>query len=303
MEPVLFVDRATGLIETERVYGAFFLRLLYASPSSFAWIARLCLYLSAHSSALSRLFGWWQKSGFTKKKIDPFVQTYRIDPSEFAKPLSEFSSFNDFFIRNIRPKARPIAQGEEVVILPADARYLAYPNCRNADGFAVKGKKFSLTELLQDRLLAERYSEGSMVIARLCPVDYHRFHFPLAGVPSSPRLIPGPLYSVNPVALKWRVAILAENRRLITEMESEGFGRVVIVAVGATHVGSIHTTYTPGKRVVKGEEMGYFSFGGSSLILLFEPGKIALAKDLLASSSCHLELRALMGQLLGRREA
>ncbi len=154
---------------------------------------------------------------------------------------------------------------------------------------------FSLAELLQDNRLADRYAQGSLLLSRLCPTDYHRFHFPVAGVPGPSRLVNGPLYSVNPIALKQNIDILATNKRCITEIDSERFGKLIYVEVGATCVGSIVQTYHSHVAVQKGEEKGFFKFGGSSTILIFEPGIIQFDEDLVANSAQQREVYARMG--------
>jgi phosphatidylserine decarboxylase len=171
------------------------------------------------------------------------------------------------------------------------------------EGFFVKGQKFDLPALLGDPALAERFARGSLVLSRLCPVDYHRFHFPVCGVPGTPRLLPGPLFSVSPLALRRRLAYLWENKRVLTEVHTERFGLVLILEIGATNVGSIVQTFTPNRPVAKGAEKGFFRFGGSSVITLFEPGRISLAPDLLRESAGHRELYAHVGESLGIRGA
>ena len=296
METIRYIDRVTKQEEEEQVYGAKFLRLLYGKRSFF----RFLLPLFARLSLFSCLFGWIQKRRSTKKKIRPFIEAYGIDTEEFLDPVDSFQSFNDFFIRHLKPEKRPQASEQDVATLPADARYLAYANMQAADGFVVKGKKFSLETLLQDPHLVDRYREGSLLIARLCPTDYHRFHFPCSGTPGAAKLINGPLYSVNPIALKRNIEILAENKRMVTEVSTRNFGTILYIEVGATNVGSIVQTYQPGVMVAKGDEKGYFSFGGSTLILFFEPGRIAFDQDLLDASSRQIEMRGLVGQSLGR---
>jgi phosphatidylserine decarboxylase len=233
-----------------------------------------------------------QKRPRSAKKVHPFIEAYGVDPTEFAE--KHFNSFNDFFIRKLIPSSRPIVADR--VALPADARYLVY---QEIDQFEVKGKEFNLEEFLQDPVLARRYSDGSMVIARLCPSDYHRFHFPCDGTPSEARLINGPLYSVNPIALKKRISILSENKRMVTEIESTKLGTILYVEIGATSVGSIHQTYTPGEPVKKGDEKGYFEFGGSCLVLIFENGRILFDEDLVQNTKRGLETKANFGQSLG----
>ena len=173
------------------------------------------------------------------------------------------------------------------------------PNISLAGGLFVKGEMFSLLELLQDRSLAERYSSGSLLLSRLCPVDYHRFHFPASGVPTETKMIHGPLYSVNPIALRQNIRILARNKRCITELQTERFGKVLLLEIGATCVGSICQTYSPNVSVPKGAEKGYFKFGGSSTITIFEPDRIRFDQDLLEHSQQHREVFARMGDRVG----
>ena len=177
---------------------------------------------------------------------------------------------------------------------------LVYQNIDKVDGFVVKGKKFSIAKLLQNNLLAASYEGGSMMIARLCPTDYHRYHFPCDGVPGEPKLINGPLWSVNPIALHKNIEIFTENKRVITEIETEKFDKILYIEVGATCVGSIHNTFKPHRPVKKGDEKGYFSFGGSAIILLFKHNCIRLDHDLVRNSEEHLETLCQMGQSLGK---
>lgn len=293
-DPIRFINRETGKLEHEKVFGEEAIRFLYGSRLG-GWINTLV----ARIPLISSLFGWWQKAPWTKRNVKPFIQSYQMDSSEFLQTPESFRSFNDFFIRRLKPESRPIAEGEEVAVLPADARYLFYSNIAQTDGYLVKGKKFSLKSLLQDKELANRYSRGSMVIARLCPTDYHRFHFPVDCTPGKSQLINGPLYSVNPIALKKNINIFSENKRMITPLNTEKFGEVLFIEVGATNVGSIYHTYTSENQYCKGDEKGYFSFGASSIILLFEPRTIQFDDDLLKASQQRIEIRGLMGQSMG----
>ena len=300
MIDIFYVDRTTKRVEKEKVYGHFFLEALYGDSFLSRCLSFLLLSVVSRTPFLSRLYGAYQKSRLSRHKVKPFIQTFNVDASEFLEPVDSFASFNDFFIRRLKSECRPIANGNDVAVLPADARYLVFPDIEKADGFWVKGKKFSLHELLQNEDLAQRYKQGSMAIARLCPVDYHRFHFPCPCNPGKAQLINGPLFSVNPIALKRNIEILSENKRMLTELQTKNFGKVLYIEVGATYVGSIEQTYVPGESYAKGEEKGYFSFGGSCLILLFEPGRIAFDQDLIDTSSKKMEVRGLLGQSLGR---
>ncbi len=300
MRNIFYIDRTSKKEEKEAVYGQFFLKILYGNHWYERLISFFVLPFYSRCSLISKLYGYIQKTSLSKKKIIPFIRKFGMDTSEFLESPLSFASFNDFFTRRLKPGVRPLANGNDVAVLPADARYLVYPNIAASEGFLVKGKKFSLEKLLEDYSLAKKYREGSMVLARLCPTDYHRFHFICNCVPGVPKLINGPLYSVNPMALIRNIEIFSENKRVITELRTKNFGDVLYIDVGATHVGSIHQTFIPEEHYAKGDEKGYFSFGGSSLILLFEPGKIEFDQDLLDASNRRLEMRALMGQSLGR---
>ena len=295
-----YLNRQTSQEMTEKVYGKFFIDLLYGT----SWISHLVSFilvpLFSRVPFFSKLYGTLQKSRWSRRKIQPFIQKFHVDTSEFLEPPESFQSFNDFFIRKLKSACRPIALGDHIAVLPADGRYLVYENIHAADGFFVKGQKFCLETLLCSPTLAQKYGDGSMVIARLAPVDYHRFHFPVSCTPSIPEPIPGKLYSVNPAALKKHANILAENKRVITHLDTQYFGTVLFIEVGATYVGSIHQTFPLHQPCAKGLEKGYFSFGGSSLILLFEPLRIQFDTDLLDASSRRLEVLGQMGQSLGR---
>lgn len=294
--PVIYRERYTNQLVHEKIFGDKLLRYIYSRSR----VGKILCRTISKSPIWSRLYGWWQKRSWTKKNIAPFIVKYDMNPSEFLKPVSEFDSFNDFFIRELKKEARPIAPSEKMLVMPADARYLAIPNIAHSDGFIIKGQTFFLHSLLEDDALAEQYKSGTMIMARLCPTDYHRFHFPCGGMPGPIKWINGWLYSVNPIALRQNIHIFTQNKRCYTILDTEHFGKVIIVEVGATSVGTIIQTFDPEKHQEKGTEKGYFSFGASSMILLFEPGRIELEKDLAATALDKIELRCLMGQPLGR---
>ena len=298
MEPITYIDRQSGRQETEAVYGESVIRLLYGDSFFARIFGKPLMYLLSGIPLFSRIYGAVQRLPFTKKKIKPFIRNFQIDATEFLEPVENFHSFNDFFIRKLKKEARPITEGNNGAVIPADGRYRFYPNIALSEGFLVKGEKFDLLELLQDKDLAAAYAGGTMVIARLCPSDYHRYHFPCEGTPGETRRINGWLYSVNPAALKKNIHIFTQNKRGICQISSPHFGKVLYVEIGATAVGSMHQTYVPFQPVQKGDEKGYFSFGASSLILLFAHGSIQLDRDLLSHSG--KEIKCLMGQSMGK---
>lgn len=300
MKPIYYIDRASHKRCEEKVYGAAFLRLLYGDTLISRFMGTQLAYSLARFPFFSVFYGYLQNRPESVKKVAPFINTFNIDTSEFAKNPAEYTSFNDFFTRKLKPSARPIAIGSKTAIIPADGRYYFYQNIKKADGFVVKGKKFNLAQLLQDEALAAEYEEGAMVLARLCPTDYHRYHFPCDCKAEKTTYINGWLYSVNPVAIKKNIEIFTENKRTLCILDSEHFGKVLFLEIGAICVGAIHQTYTPDSFCAKGDEKGYFSFGGSSLILLFPPNSIQFDQDLLNTTALQTEIKCLMGQSMGQ---
>lgn len=292
--PISFYNRYTASHEQEAIYGEAPLRFVYENP-----FGRGLLELLVKRGWFSRWYGWRMSRPESRRRIAPFIVNYGLDAAEFADPVDSFRSFNEFFYRKLKPEARPIAA--DGVVFPADGRHLGFQNVADVPGVFVKGQRFDIPALLGDAALAARYREGTLVLSRLCPVDYHRFHFPCAGTPGAPRLINGPLYSVSPVALRRRLAYLWENKRVLTELTTPDLGTVLVIEIGATNVGSIVQTFAPGQHVAKGGEKGYFKFGGSSTITLFEPGKVKLADDLLAHSAEQRELYARMGDVMAQQ--
>lgn len=300
MKPIFYIDRITKKQCEEKVFGARFIRLLYGDNFISRLIGPSLAYMLAKFPWFSSFYGTLQNKPESAKKIAPFIKAFEVDQTEFADDPSTYNSFNDFFIRKLKNSARPIARGNTTAIIPADGRYYFYQNIKLSDGFVVKGQKFDLASLLQNQALAAEYEEGAMVIARLCPTDYHRFHFPCDCIAGKTIEINGLLHSVNPAAIKKNIHIFAENKRTLCVLESPQFGQVLFLEIGATCVGTIHETYQPENRYAKGDEKGYFSFGASSLILLFPPHSIQFDQDLLDATTQGIEIKCLMGQSMGK---
>lgn len=293
--PIQFFNRLTQRLETETVYGEGPLRFVYENP-----LGQLALHALVKRSMFSAWYGSRMDSPASAAKIAPFIKEYGVDVSEFADPMEGYKSFNDFFYRKLKPAARPIVADEDAIALPADGRHLVIPDVSQCRDFLVKGIRFDITALLGDSGLSSRFEKGSVLISRLCPTDYHRFHFPCGGIAESPRKIHGALFSVSPIALMKRPTIFWENKRYVTRMRTQGLGDVVFLEVGATCVGSVVHTSTPGQIICKGDEKGYFRFGGSCVITLFEPGRVRFSADLLEHSAKGREVYARMGDEAAR---
>ena len=292
---ILFHNRYTGSLEEEKVYGGNWLSFIYNNP-----LGKICLWAMVKRAFFSKWYGWRMNQNGSISKIIPFIQEYALDTKEFADNVSSFRNFNEFFFRKLTHSSRPIEKGSETVVYPADGRHLGFQNVDETNQVFVKGQKFNLEKLFGSKNLAEQYVGGSLIVSRLCPVDYHRFHLPTDGLVKSVELINGDLYSVNPIALRQTLSIFWRNKRYLTLIENEHLGKVAVFLVGATCVGSVHLTAQKNQIYAKGDELGYFSFGGSSVITVFQPGIIKLEDDLLKVSSRGYEYYAKMGEAMGR---
>lgn len=296
-QPIAVYNRYSNQVEGEEVYGERWLRWVYEHP-----VGRVTLAAIVKRRWFSRWYGWRMSRPASAARVRPFVERYRVDAGEFLDPIETYRSFNEFFCRRLKPTARPIAPDPATVVFPADGRHLGFADLAATDRFYAKGQSFDVAALVGDAALARRFDRGTIVISRLCPVDYHRFHFPCAGSASEPRLISGHLYSVNPIALRRNLRYLAENKRMVTLMDDTAVGLVCMVEIGATCVGSIVQTAEAGP-VAKGAEKGFFRFGGSCIVTLFEPRRVELALDLRRESAAGRELYAHMGDTLGKAAA
>ena len=286
-KPIKYIDRETGLVEIENVYGEKWLDWLYHNP-----VGEATLWTIAKRKIVTSLYGNQMEKSTSADKIMPFVKEYDVDLSIAQK--QNFTSFNDFFVRKLKPEARPIVPDSLAVASPADGKILAYENIKNSD-FYIKGFQFNVESFLDNPTLAGKYKDGSMIVFRLAPPDYHRYHFPVSGITASSNIkIKGDYYSVNPLALRKKAEIFWLNKREYGVIKSPAFGNVAMVEVGATMVGSMIQTYT-NISMKKGEEKGYFKFGGSTVVLLFENNKINIDADLLTNTANGLETTIKMG--------
>jgi phosphatidylserine decarboxylase len=288
--PIQYYDRQSGLLKTEKVAGEKWLVWLYNNP-----VGEATLWMLAKRKVVSAVYGNRMDRPSSTNKIQPFVEELDIDMSTAQK--QEFSSFNDFFTRKLKNTARPVDTNSTVAVSPADGKILAYAHIGNSD-FIIKGHRFDVVSFLNNTRLAQKYLDGTMVVIRIAPFDYHRFHFPISGSVSPITRIEGDYYSVNPLALRKMAEIFCLNKREFTIISNPMFGDVVMTEVGATMVGSIVQTYT-GNSVSKGEEKGYFKFGGSTVVLLFEKNKIRMDEDLLINTLKGYETVIRQGERIG----
>lgn len=286
-------NRSSGHIETERIYGRQWVDLIYSTSLGRRFTGRwLCCPL------LSRLYGRLQQHPISRAKIPRFVSQYRVDISETLVPAGGFGSFNDFFTRRLKPETRPVAANPLSLAAVADSRLLAVtlePDTR----IAVKGMRWRLSQLLGTDALDTHFTNGLCLCFRLAPCDYHRFGYADDGVQGPVHTCSGPLHSVNPLALRHKVDILATNFRQWCLIHSAHFGTMLQVEVGAMMVGSIVQHQPRGGAIRKGAEKGYFQFGGSTVLLILEPGRIQVDTDILHYSGRGIETRVRYGEAVG----
>lgn len=287
-------NRKTKQYEIEQVAGLNYLKWCYESP-----VGKGITELFIKKKLFSKLYGSFCDSSRSKRKIRPFIEEFNIDMSLANTKLEEFGNFNDFFARTLNASARPIALDKDILISPGDGRLSAFENIDLDKLVQVKGLTYSLKELICDDKIARQYDGGICLILRLCPTDYHRFHFVDDGICEETKHIKGKYYSVNPIALERVPKLFCQNKREWCIFKSENFGDVIHIEVGATCVGTIIQSYTPNVKVKKGYEKGYFKFGGSTTILFFKKGTVKIDEEIVHQTSIGYETKVLMGESIG----
>jgi phosphatidylserine decarboxylase len=291
--PIQIWDRAGQRLITEQVYGDFWLRLAYGSRPG-----RLLADGVLARRWLCRLTGRLQSTASSARRVQAFVDRFNIRMEEFED--REWSSFNDFFTRRFREGAREFCNDAGRVPSFCEARYLAFERVEPGQAFPVKGEHLTPEAILSSAEMAASFAGGPLLLARLAPVDYHRFHFPDDGRVVSERRIPGRLNSVNPFALQHRGDILATNERQVTLLDTANFGSLAYVEVGAMNVGLIVQTHPSGEPFRRGDEKGYFCFGASTILLFGEPGRWRPAEDLLEQTEARRETLVRLGEEVAR---
>lgn len=245
--------------------------------------------------ALSRLLGRVLDSSLSKWMISPFVRANKIDLSLY-EPRT-YKSYNDFFTRQINPKLRPVTMDKELLISPCDGKLSVYP-ISSRSVFHIKHSAYTVESLTHSKKLAEKYKGGWCVLIRLTVDDYHRYCYVDSGKKTKNYTIPGCLHTVNPSAVE-HVDVYKENSRAFTLIRSEVFGDILQMEVGAMLVGKITNHHGAG-FVIRGQEKGYFEFGGSTVILLLEKDRVAIDSDLCQNTAQGYETKVQMGEVIGR---
>ena len=249
---------------------------------------------------------------FKRVLIRSFLSGYRVNMAEAVQsnPLA-YRSFNEFFTRPLRPGARTIAPGEDIIVSPVDGT-VSQAGPLHGDGIVqAKGIQYSALELLAgDAEAARAYSDGNFTCIYLAPYNYHRIHMPFSGRLRKTVYVPGELFSVNAATARAVPRVFARNERVICEFDT-AIGRMAVILVGALFVGSMETVYAGeinppprrqkqavpiakglGQTLTKGAELGRFNMG-STVVLLFEKQKMRWEESLQPLATVQ------MGRMIG----
>ncbi|KAI9019196.1 phosphatidylserine decarboxylase-domain-containing protein [Phycomyces nitens] len=298
---IIVQDRRTGQLIEERmsVYIRLGMRLVYKGTNTGIQSKTAQRILTNMTLRQGRRFD----APISVREIPAFIKFHKIDISEVLHPLDSFKSFNEFFYRVLKPNSRPCDSPDDpdVAVSPADCRMMAFGTVDDATRLWIKGIEFSLSKLLDDPNAQTTFGGGSLAVFRLAPQDYHRFHCPVDGIVTSIRYVAGQYYTVNPIAVRTTLDVFGENARAIVSIDSERFGKVSVVCVGAMMVGSIIITAKVGMKLLRTDELGYFAFGGSTLVVIWQKDMIELDKDLINNSKNTMETLVRVGNHIGTR--
>lgn len=288
-------DRAQNRVFSEEVYGDFFIRMAYSYALGQKVVSNPIV-----QKGFSRLIGIWQDLPFSKRIIPEFIERYKIVMSDYGEDISAYRTFNDFFIRPFLEGARSFPSDPKDFGAPAEGRLSVFPVNGAQTRLTIKGKNLSVAELVSSDEMAQSFAWGHAMVFRLAPVDYHRFHFPDSGIPNQAFKLGNRLHSVNPLAQRAIPELFLWNERQVTFFQSEHFGPLLIIEVGAMGVGKISQTFEANVSVQRGQEKGYFSFGGSTVIVLSQKAYFQPDLDILDRTESGLESLVRLGEKVGR---
>jgi phosphatidylserine decarboxylase len=294
---IKYFNRVNGQIETEKVYGDKFIKFLYCS------VAGKKIGTIFTNKYFSKAYGAFQDLPTSHRKVRPFIEKFNIDIDDYepgglkaSDPRDSYKTFNEFFIRKFKLGKRPFVAEPNLMPAFAEARYVGFEAMDEKAKYPVKGSYLLAKDLLGNEQVGKIFEGGPLLIARLCPVDYHRYHYPDNGKVLDHFAVSGAYDSVNPFALKYKNQIFIKNERYVSILQTENFGRLAFIEVGAICVGKIVQSHRWNKPFLRGEEKGYFLFGGSTVIVVGEKGAWKPAGDILLNTSNGLETYLQLGQ-------
>lgn len=291
-KPKLY-NRTTKSIEYENTYKINGLSFLYTTE-----LGQALTNTILNKRVISSIYGQMVKSRRSISSIPKFIRHYNIDINEIKRPLESFRSFNDFFIRELKEGVRPVDTNPAHLISPADSRLFVFDLAKHPE-LPVKGYWYALTDLIKDKKLAKEFADGWCFIYRLAPADYHRYCYIDNGHHDKVKRIRGVLHSVHPVALSVTKSLLAKNYRELTILHTENFNKVIHLEVGALFVGKVVQRNRNAYAFHRGEEKGWFEFGGSTIIQIFRKDAIVPDNDILEQTAHRVETIVKIGEKVG----
>ena len=244
----------------------------------------------------TNLGGLILNSRFSKIFIKSFIRKNRIDMNEYIQ--TDYKSFDDFFTRKIKKDRRKLNKDNSILISPCDSKLSIY-NITTDQTFKIKNSIYTVAELLDDPKLAKKYNGGYCLVFRLCVDDYHHYHYIDDGILQETKIIRGKFHTVRPIAHK-KVKVFSENTREWNLLKTKNFGDIIQIEVGAMMVGKICNLKK--QTFKKGDEKGYFRFGGSTVALLFEKNKIVLDEDIMRENELGNEIQVKLFEKIGTKK-
>jgi len=246
-----------------------------------------------------------EASPTSQDEIKAFIDFYGVnmdhfEPSDYRK----YGSFREFFVRPHTKESRHLdsPNDDTVAVSTTDSRLVVYDTVAETKRLWLKGHGFTIKRLLNDAKLARIWENGAVAVFRLSPQDYHRYHSPVSGTVKRYHHVPGEFFGVDPLATRSMIDVLGRNERTWIHIESPEFGQVMFIAIGAEDIGKIRFNEEikkVGTKIKRGDELGRFDFGASSIIVLFEPHRIRWDKDLLAWSRKEYMVNVTVGMHIG----
>lgn len=287
---IKYFNRMTGQNEIEKVYGDWFIKFLYTS------VAGQKVGSVFTNKYFSKIYGSLQDMPHSHKKVRPFIEKFNINMDDYEPgtrpaldPKDSYRTFNEFFIRKFKMGKRSFVAEPNRMPAFAEARYVGFDAINEKEVYPVKGRYLKAKDMIGNEQVAKIFEGGPLLIARLCPVDYHRYHYPDNGTVLDNFRVAGAYDSVNPLALRYKNQIFIANERHVSILQTENFGRLAYIEVGAICVGKIVQSHRWNKPFVRGEEKGYFLFGGSTVVLLGEKGAWKPSQDILTNTAKGIE--------------
>ncbi len=247
------------------------------------------------SRFISNLIGLYMNSKLSICKINKCIKENNIDMSEYEN--KKYISYNDFFTRKIIKSKRPIDNKKSSLIAPCDSKLSVY-KIDNDLTLKIKGSYYDVNTLVNKKIMSE-YKGGYACVFRLSVDNYHRYCYVDSGTKEKNIYIKGKFHTVQPITLK-HYNFFKTNSREYTILNTDNFGKVIDIDIGALGVGRIknhHQNY----EFKKGEEKGYFEFGGSTIVLLFKKDTITIDQDILDNSKKNIETNVRYGEKIGTK--